>query len=109
MPCKKGAASGTINSSREQTLTLTYKECIVPPKTAKKFSGPVLLTGQGCRRSRQEALVTKLVWLDEAETVPGIWWNRPDGRGLQYAECIGGNVKVKQRARCSPGWHPLAN
>lgn len=94
VPCKEGSESGTINNSREQTITITYKECIVP--VTGKFPGPCSSPGKSSGEVVTEPLVTKLVWLDEAETVPGIVVEPATmGGAYQYAECSGGNVKVK--------------
>lgn len=94
VPCKEGSESGTINNSREQTLTITYKSCIVPG--TGKFPGPCSSPGKSSGEVVTEPLVTKLVWLDELETVPGILVEAATmGGTYQYAECSGGNVKVK--------------
>lgn len=94
VPCKEGSESGSIINSREQTVTLTYTGCVVPP--SGKFPGPCSSPGKASAEVVTEPLVTKLVWLDEAEMVPGILVQPATMGGVfQDAECAGGVVKVK--------------
>lgn len=100
LPCKEASESGTINNSSEQTLSIVYKGCVVPTvlKTGKtaKDPGPCSSPGKASAEVVTEPLVTKLVWLDEAETVPGIRVEAATMGGVfQDAECSGGNVKIK--------------
>ena len=100
LPCKEGSESGTINNSSEQTLSIVYKGCVVPTvlKTGKTAQdpGPCNSPGKASGEVVTEPLVTKLVWLDEAETIPGIRVEAATVGGVfQDAECSGGNVKIK--------------
>ena len=97
---RRAPKSGTINNSSEQTLSIVYKGCVVPTvlKTGKtaKDPGPCNSPGKASAEVVTEPLVTKLVWLDEAETVPGIRVEAATMGGVfQDAECSGGNVKIK--------------
>jgi hypothetical protein len=95
VPCEKGSETGTINNSQEQTLTLTYTGCIVP-KTGE-FPGPCNSPGQKPGVVVTEPLVSKLVWLDEAETVPGIEISPATPGGVfEEVRCLVGNIEVKQ-------------
>lgn len=95
VPCEKGAESGTINNSREQTLTLTYSGCKVPP--SGKFPGPCNTPGQKPGVVVTKPLATKLVWLDELETEPGILVTPAEPGGVfEEVVCLVGKVQVKQ-------------
>jgi hypothetical protein len=100
VPCTGGSESGSIINSGEETLTITYTGCVVPTtlKTGKTAQdpGPCKSPGKASGEVVTEPLVTKLVWLDEAETVPGVLVEAAmPGGTFQEAECGGGLVKVK--------------
>lgn len=95
VPCEKGAATGTINDSREETVTLSYSGCKVPP--TGKFPGPCNSPGEKPGVVVSKPLTTKLVWLDEEETVPGIVVSPTEPGGVfEEVECLVGHVMVKQ-------------
>ena len=101
VPCEKGALKGQINNSREQTLTLSYSGCVIPKefKNGEKaqFPGPCNSPGQKAGVIVSEPLATKLVWLDEAETEPGILVSAAESGGtFEEVGCLVGKVKVKE-------------
>ncbi|HTY96988.1 MAG TPA: hypothetical protein VMB91_08105 [Solirubrobacteraceae bacterium] len=101
VPCKTGAASGTINNATEGTVTLTYKGCNVPEKFKNgekaQFAGACNSPGKKKEEVVTEQLTTKLVWLDEAETVPGVILEpTTPGGTFESVECLAGIVKVRQ-------------
>lgn len=68
--CKKDKDEGEIFNSREAKLRITYEEC-EPQGTA--LSGKCTTNGQAKAGTVvTEPLVSKLVWVNEAETEPGI-------------------------------------
>jgi hypothetical protein len=95
VPCEAGSESGTITASREQTLTMIYSGCTVPP--SGKFPGPCNSPGEKSGVVVTKPLATKLVWLDEAETMPGILVSPAEPGGVfEEVLCLSGKVKVKQ-------------
>jgi len=101
VPCAKGSESGDITGAREQTLTITYTGCVVPEifKNGEhsKFVGPCNSPGKAEGEVVTEPLVAKPVWLDEAETKPGILVSAAEAGGVfEEVLCASGEVKVKQ-------------
>ncbi len=101
VPCKTGAVAGTINNSTEETIKLTYKGCNVPKEFAdhekSQFPGACNSPGKKPEEVATETLAAKLVWLDEAETEPGLLISpAPPGTTFGVVECVKGLVKVKQ-------------
>ncbi len=101
VPCKTGSASGSINNSTEGTIKLTYKGCNVPKEFAdhepSQFPGACNSPGKKTEEVVSETLATRLVWLDEAKTVPGLLIApEPPGTTFGVVECTKGLVKVKQ-------------
>lgn len=96
VPCAKGKATGSITNSRAGTVTITYEECVVPP--SGKFPGPCTSPGQ--KKTGivvTKPLATKLVWLDEHESVPGVLVTPAEPSGpFEEVTCFFGKVKVKQ-------------
>lgn len=66
--CASGKNSGSVTGSSEGTLAFEYKSC----EATGALAGPCNSPGQKSGVVVSEALVTKLVWLNEAETEPGI-------------------------------------
>ena len=103
VPCEKGASSGEITGSREETLTLTYSGCVIPREFKNgekaKFSGSCNSPGQSAKKAVivTKPLVTKLVWVNSGETEPGILVTAAEPGGVfEEAECFLGKVKIKQ-------------
>jgi hypothetical protein len=101
VPCKTGTASGAITSATEGTIKLTYKGCNVPKEFADhekaQFPGACSSPGKKTEEVVTETLATKLVWLDEAETVPGLLISpAPPGTTFGVVECTKGLVKARQ-------------
>lgn len=101
VPCEKGALKGQINNSTEQTLTLSYSGCVIPKefKNGEKaqFPGPCNTPSQKPGVIVSKPLATKLVWLNEAETEPGILVSAAEPAGtFEEVECFFGKVKIKQ-------------
>lgn len=99
--CKKGKDAGAITSSTTGTVTITNEECAVPTKDANgkasKFPGPCNSPGEKPGVIVSEPLATKLVWLDEAATEPGLEIQPAEAGGVfEEAQCLFGKVKVKQ-------------
>lgn len=65
--CASGKDKGELTGSREGKIALTYSHC----EATGKLVGPCNSTGQKPGVVAEE-LATKLVWLNEAETEPGI-------------------------------------
>jgi hypothetical protein len=99
VPCKTGVESGMLTGPREGTVSFVYYGCEVPP--TGKFPGPCTTPTEPPQKKLgtvvTEPLATKLVWLDEAESVPGILV-QPVAPGGLYEEvrCLLGKVIVKQ-------------
>lgn len=98
VPCAKGSLKGSINNSREQTLTLTYSGCIIPAvfKNGQKarFQGACNSPGQKPSDIVSHPLATKLVWLNEEETEPGILITPAEPGGtFEEVLCIEGEPK----------------
>ncbi len=101
VPCKTGAVAGTITNSTEETIKLTYKGCNIPKEFADhqpaQFQGACNSPGKKSEEVATETLAAKLVWLDEAKTVPGLLIApEPPGTTFGVVECVKGLVKVKQ-------------
>lgn len=99
--CTKGKDAGEITNSTEGTVTITDEGCYVPEENAKgkksKFPGPCNTPGKKSGVLVSHPLATKLVWLDEAQTEPGIEIQPVEAEGLfEEAECLAGVVKVEQ-------------
>ena len=62
-----------------------------------QFPGACNSPGKKPEEVVTETLATKLVWLDEAETEPGMLVSpAPPGHHVRVVECVKGKVKVKQ-------------
>ncbi len=99
--CTKGKDAGTITGGREGTVTITNEGCEVPLENASKkqskFPGPCNTPGQKSGVIVSKPLATKLVWLDEAQTEPGIEIQPAEAEGpFEEAACLFEKVKVKQ-------------
>ena len=99
--CTKGKDAGTITGSREGAVTLTNEGCAVPKEDANgnkpKFPGPCNTPGQKSGVLVSKPLATKLVWLNEAETEPGIEIQPAEAGGpFEEAGCLFEKVKVKE-------------
>ena len=101
VPCESGSLSGTINNSREQTLTLGYAGCVIPKEfhngEKAQFPGPCNSPGQKSGSILSKPLATKLVWVNEAETEPGVLVSAAEPGGVfEEVECLVGKVQVKE-------------
>ena len=101
VPCQTGAMKGQINNSREQTLTLSYSGCVIPEEFSNgekaQFPGPCNSPGQKPGVIVSDPLATKLVWLDAAETEPGILVSAAEPGGtFEEVGCLVGKVQVKE-------------
>jgi len=99
--CTKGKDAGDITSSTEGTVTLTNEGCEVPKEDANKnksrFPGPCNTPGQKAGVIVSKPLATKLVWLNEAQTEPGIEIQPAEAGGpFEEAACLDEKVQVKQ-------------
>jgi hypothetical protein len=85
--CSSGKAKGTITSVSEGTATISYAGC----QATGQLAGPCNSPGQKTGRVETEPLATRLVWLDEAETVPGIQFKpASEGGDITKVVCVGG-------------------
>lgn len=85
--CASGKDSGTITGAREGTLSFTYSGCLATGALA----GPCSSTGQKSGVVVSQPLATRLVWLNEAVTEPGIQLKAAtEGGGLTSVVCAGG-------------------
>ena len=80
--CKSGKYSGSISNSREGALTITYSEC----ESKGKLIGPCNSPHGKSGVVTTSTLASKLVWLNEAETEPGIEFKAKSG-GIAAVEC----------------------
>lgn len=85
--CASGKTSGTVTSASEGTTTISYAGC----QATGQLAGPCNSPGQKTGRVESQALDTRLVWLDEAETVPGIQFKpAAEGGDITKVICAGG-------------------
>jgi hypothetical protein len=66
--CASGKESGTLTSSTAGTMSVSYSGC----KATGGLAGPCDSPGQKSGTVITEALATRLAWLNEAETEPGL-------------------------------------
>jgi hypothetical protein len=85
--CEKGKESGSLTNSREGTMSVSYSGC----KATGGLAGPCNSPGQKSGTVVTEPLVSKLVWLNEAETQPGLDLKpAAPGGALTKVVCAGG-------------------
>lgn len=99
--CTKGKDAGAITSSTAGTVTITEEGCNVPVEdengNKSKFPGACNTPGQKSGVIVSKPLATKLVWLDEAHTEPGIEIQPAEAGGVfEEASCLFEKVKVKE-------------
>ena len=99
--CTKGKDAGAITSSTAGTVTITEEGCNVPVEdengNKSKFPGACNTPGQKSGVIVSKPLATKLVWLDEAHTEPGIDIQPAEAGGVfEEADCLFEKVKVKE-------------
>ncbi len=85
--CSSGKESGEIVSGTEGTLSTSYSLC----HATGQLAGPCESPGQKAGVVVSEALDTRLVWLDEAQTVPGVAVTAASpGGDITQVQCAGG-------------------
>jgi hypothetical protein len=85
--CASGKESGTLTSSTTGTMSISYSGC----KATGGLAGPCNSPGQKSGTVATEALATKLAWLNEAETEPGLEIKpATPGGALTKVVCAGG-------------------
>jgi hypothetical protein len=85
--CSSGKAAGTITSASDGTVSATYKGC----KATGQLAGPCNSKGKKPGEVVTEALDSRLVWLNEAETEPGIQYvPATEGGSITSVVCAGG-------------------
>jgi len=81
--CTGGKDSGSVTNSHEGTLSIAYSGC---EATGEKLKGPCNSPGAKAGVVTSSALTTKLVWLNEEESEPGIEFKAVSG-GIAAVEC----------------------
>jgi hypothetical protein len=85
--CTGGKESGTLTSSTTGTMSVSYSGC----KATGGLAGPCNSPGQKSGTVMTEPLATKLAWLNEAETEPGLEIKpATPGGALTKVVCAGG-------------------
>ncbi len=85
--CSKGKGSGTITGASTGEVTFSYSGC----KATGSLAGPCNSPGQKAGNVASTALTTRLVWLNEAETEPGIQFKpATEGGPITSVICAGG-------------------
>lgn len=85
--CAGGKESGTLTSSTTGTMSVSYSGC----KATGGLAGPCNSPGQKSGTVLTEPLATKLAWLDEAETEPGLEIEpATPGGAITKVVCAGG-------------------
>lgn len=84
--CTSGKESGELTGSSEGTLTVSYSLC----RATGQLSGPCESPGQKAGVVLSEPLTSRLVWLNEAETEPGVRVTATSGGEITKVDCAGG-------------------
>lgn len=85
--CASGKETGSITGAREGTATLSYSGC----QATGSLAGPCNSPGQKAGAVVTHPLVSRLAWLDEAQTVPGIQLTpEAEGGAITSVVCAGG-------------------
>lgn len=94
LECKKDKDEGDLTNSREGTAKITYEGC----ESKGALAGPCTSMGMKVGVIVSEPLVTKLVWLDEHESVPGIALEAAThgGQFVKKVECANGAESAEQ-------------
>jgi hypothetical protein len=103
--CAGGKESGTLTSSTAGTMSVKYSGC----KATGGLAGPCNSPGQKSGTVMTEPLATKLAWLNEAETEPGLEITPATAGGaITKVVCAGGGETAEMVGTMIASFAPAA-